>query len=343
MIVWVDDRNWYTDFAWIGASDDVAPTIRSIVTGDPADLGNLRGEFTAGDARVGYDARDVARPWIPLQADFRILSKKHTLDDVVAAETDATKAANRRKVIGPLRVDWSFDEIEQTAVVNLTVGGVAANHDLPVLDAEVEAVLGGLYQRERNRTRVALRFALDGMKTEHDRLDIHKRSKFYNAPATCGGIRPQAAAIATYFSQAFGTDTESLRPYKARTSALETVYTVVHDDLGQAADAFFEKCQGRAGSYFHPSRIAGDGYQVRSQVRFEQAPDYQFLNREALGNRYPKLPQAQTAGFRLWRRTTLRGYVGWGPTNSWTAAPAAPRPNLPVKGPRGVHRSLAAG
>ena len=191
MIVWVDDRNWYTDFAWIGASDDVAPTIRSIVTGDPADLGNLRGEFTAGDARVGYDARDVARPWIPLQADFRILSKKHTLDDVVAAETDATKAANRRKVIGPLRVDWSFDEIEQTAVVNLTVGGVAANHDLPVLDAEVEAVLSGLYQRERNRTRVALRFALDGMKTEHDRLDIHKRSKFYNAPESCGAFGPR--------------------------------------------------------------------------------------------------------------------------------------------------------
>ena len=110
---------------------------------------------------------------------------------------------------------------------------------------------------------------------------------------------------------------------------------MVHDDLGQAADAFFEKCQGRAGSYFHPSRIAGDGYQVRSQVRFEQAPAYQFPNREALGNRYPKLPQAQTAGFRLWRRTTLRGYVGWVPTNSWTAAPAAPRPNLPVKGPQG--------
>jgi hypothetical protein len=333
MIVWVDDRNWYTDFAWIGASDDVNPTIRSIVTGDPADLGNLRGEFTAGDLRVGYDARDIARPWIPLQADFRLLRKADTLTDVVAAETDEAKAASMRKLIGPVRVDWSFDEIEDTAAVNL--GATVGNVDLPVLDPEIEAVLSGQYNRERNRTRAALRYALNALKAEHPRLDIHKRSKYYNAPESCGGARPAAAAVNTYFSKPFGTEDESLRPYIAKTTAIETVYTVAHDQLGQAADAFFEKCQGRAGIYFHPSRIAGDGYQVRAQVRFDQAPDYQFPNLDTLKARYPKLPQAQSTRFRLWRKTSVRGYVGWSPVNSWTGGGAPPRPNIPAKGPTG--------
>ena len=313
MILWVDDRNWYTDFAWIGASDDVNPTVRSIVTGDPADLGNLRGEYTAEDLRVGYDARDVARPWIPLQVDVRLLRKANTLSDAVAAETDEAKAANMRKAIGPLRVDWSFDEIEETETVNLATG----NADLPKLDGDIAAALGGLYNRERTRTKTALRYALDRMKATHPRLDIHKTSKYYNAPESCGGIRPSSAS--TYFSKAFGTEyAESLRPYIAKTTAIETIYTVVHDDLGQGADGFFEKCQGRAGVYFHPSRMAGDGYQVRAQVRFEQAPNYQFPNLDTLKARYPKLAQAQSTKFRQWRKCSVRAYLCWSPVNSWS-------------------------
>jgi hypothetical protein len=334
MIIWVDDRNWYTDFGWIDSSDDVTPRIRSIVTGDPADLGNLRGEYTARDLRVGYDVKDIARPWIPFQTDFRLLSKGNTLNDAVAAETDETKSAKIRKCIGPLRVDWSFDEIETQSPVNC--GG--ANRDLPDLDLEVANELSGLYQRERNRTRLALRYALDHMKDEYDRVDIHKHSKYYNAPEACGGIRPKGAP-ATYFSKPFGANDESLRPCIAKDSAIQTVYTVIHDDLGQAAGALFDKWRGRAGVYFHPSRTAGDGYQVRAQVRFDQEGDYQFPNLETLRNRYPKLPQAQSTQFRLWRKTSIRGYIGWSPVNTWTGAgAAAPRANVPAPGPNGFRR-----
>ena len=317
MIVWVDDRNWYTDCKMIEAAE-----IRSIVTSDPADLGNKRGEMNAGDLRVGYDANDIARPWIPLQVDFRLLGKANSLGDEVAAETDPIKAESIRRAIGPLRVEWSFDEIEVTAAAAVTLSGAAQNLQLPTLDAAVDAELADLYHDERSRTRIALRWALDRMKAEYDRKDIHKRTKYYNAAESCGGIRP--AALAQYFSKPFGVDAESLLPYKAKTSARETVYTVTHDRLGQPPDSFFSKRQGRAGVYFHPSRIAGDGYRIRAQVWFDPETDYQFPNLAALKARYPKLPQAQSARLRLWRKTTIRGYVSWGPANSWTAAPAAP-------------------
>jgi hypothetical protein len=154
------------------------------------------------------------------------------------------------------------------------------------------------------------------MKDTHQRVDVTKQSNYYNAPSDCGGIRPKGNP-AQYFSAPFGMDADSLAPWKAKTSNRESVYCVVHDELGQQADEFFQRRRGRAGIYFHPSRIAGDGYQVRAQVRFEPAADYQFPNAAVLKKRYAKLPQAHTAKLRLWRKTSIRGYVCWGPTNTW--------------------------
>jgi hypothetical protein len=340
MIVWVDDRNWYTDAVyWSNPYWDARPgvdaQVRASVEQDPADLGNLRGGYEDRDQRVQHDERDIARPWIPLQVGFRLLTKANTLDDDVAESNDPTKTAAILKSIGPLRVDWTFDEIEQTAPENVTIGGNAVTLQLPELETEVEATLAGLYHRDRNRTRIALRWALDAMKDTHQRIDVTKQSNYYNAPLDCGGIRPKGNP-AQYFSAPFGMDVDSLAPWKAKTSNRESVYCVVHDELGQQADEFFRRRRGLAGIYFHPSRIAGDGYQIRAQVRFEPVGnDYKFPNAEVLMKRYAKLPQAHTAKFRLWRKTSIRGYICWGPTNTWNNPGAHLRAGFPPLGPDG--------
>ena len=64
---------------------------------------------------------------------------------------------------------------------------------------------------------------------------------------------------------------------------------------------------------------------------FEEGTDYKFPNLAALKLRYPKLPQAHTTRFRLWRKTSIRAYVCWGPDNGWSA-PGATRPNFPAFG-----------
>ncbi|MDX2152985.1 MAG: hypothetical protein SFV54_19740 [Bryobacteraceae bacterium] len=335
MIVWVDDRNWYS-YENLGDA-----TLNDEIYQHLSAVGNNRGTLSEADNRVAHDARDVARPWIPLQVDFALLGKANSLTDVVAFPNDKDVVDLWRQLIGPLRVDWTFDEIETVATVNTTPGGAATNVDLPELDAEVRNTLTGLYHRERTRTKIALRWIMNDLKEEHDRQDVTKRSKYFNCPESCGGIRPDA--IATYYQQAFGKEAKSLQPWTAKADGgREAIYTVVHDKLGQPEDSFFVKRQGRAGVYFNPSRIAGDGYQVRAQVRFQGAADYAFPNVDALKDRYPKLPQAHTAQFRLWRKTSLRGYVCWGPTNTWAAVPAPPRPNLPDKGPAGFRRYYTA-
>ncbi len=50
---------------------------------------------------------------------------------------------------------------------------------------------------------------------------------------------------------------------------------------------YFEALAGRAGVYFHPSHIAGDGYRVRATLRFKKCPGYDFPNLEVLARRYP--------------------------------------------------------
>jgi len=300
MILWVDDRHWYTDPDWLVGSDDVTPKIRDTVTGHPTALGNTRGPYGAGDARVAKDAVDIARPWMPLQAGFRLLGKDKKLDEELAGAVTQDIADATMRAIGPLRVDWTFDEIGGDAIA------------VPEVDT-------GLYHKERTRTKSALEWALDGLKKVHPRKDVKRRATYFNCPEANGGIRPDN--LADYFKQPFGLDGKSLLPWTAKEEpSRESVITVVHGNLGQGADDLHKKRMGRAGVYFHPSRIAGDGYQVRAQVRFEKTGDYEFPNLECLKGRYPRLPQAHTAKMRLWRKSSIRGYLCWGDTNSWAAS-----------------------
>jgi hypothetical protein len=353
MIVWVDDRNWYTngiywDKAYWTAVTVVTQHVRDTVHGDDAalggDTGAGRGSYEDRDARVDKDVRDVARPWIPLQAQFRLLSKKDSLDSEVAAPTEEKEIEAVRNAIGPLRVDWTMDEIEKVdTVVGVTENAAPVNQPLPKLDKEVDTLLGLLYhppsvhgtygRPEATRTRIAVRWTLDQKKAVHVRKDVDKTSRYYNTPFDQGGIRPTDAAL--YYCEPFGLGTEdSLAPWKADAcGARESVYCVVHDDLGQDKEQVFKKRLGLAGVYFHPSRIAGDGYQIRAEVRFDDKSDYKFPNAEVLEKRYEKLPQAHTAEFRLWRKTSIRGYVKWGQTDTWTPGSVYQRDHFAFKGP----------
>jgi hypothetical protein len=335
LVVWVDDRNWYSH------ENLSSPARTADLTTHPSALGDQRGQLGERDSRVAMDANDIARPWIPLQVDLCFLGKAQSLTDVVALPGEQTTAARWRRLVGPLRVDWTFDEIETTAPVNTTSTGAATNVDLPVLDPEIETTLAGLYHRERTRTRVALRWALDNLKRSHPRLDVQRTADYYNCPEANGGIRP--TALGTYYTKAIAHEAQSLLPWKAKADAArEAIATVVHDNLGQPEADLFAKRRGRAGVYFNPSRIAGDGYRVRAQVVFDTFADWQFPNAAVLAKRYPKRPQAHTASFRLWRKTSLRSYVSWSPINSWTA-PAPTRPNFPANGPRGFRSYFTAG
>ncbi len=135
-----------------------------------------------------------------------------------------------------------------------------------------------------------------------------------NCPEDRGGIRPAAAA--DYYRAAFGFDQQnSLLPWPARDDAgAKAVCSVVHDDLGQDAKKLYKDYVGKAGVYFRPSRIAGDGYILCAQVSFRPLPGgADFPNRPVLEKRYPRRPLARSASLRIWRKTSFRGYVGWLP------------------------------
>ena len=352
MILWVDDRNWYTDgkywkFGFYDTTVVVSDANLKAVHDNPADLGGAtadgRGSFEDRDKRVDCDARDVARPWIPLQADFRLLGKGDGLDTEVA--TPGTDLAEiMRMAIGPLRVDWTFDEVEKTStVVGVTENSSAVTDPLPELDTECDQIFSQLYHPSAvrgthsrpvvTRTRMALRWALFKLQAKYDRKDVKRQSLYFNTPVTFGGIRPDDPTGA-YFKAAFGQEDESLLPWKAKPDGTrESICTAVHDEVGQGKDNVFAKRIGRAGIYLHPSRMAGDGYQVRAQARFDPKGPYVFLNAQVLAKRYERLPQAHTVQFRLWRKTSIRGYVQWLLAGDWAAAGASCFDHLPLTGP----------
>ena len=146
-----------------------------------------------------------------------------------------------------------------------------------------------------------------------------------------GGIRPVkndgTTNLDEYYKQAFGHGDNSLLPWKAAPDAnTKSICTIVYDDLQQANDKFFPDSVGKAGAYFHPSRISGDGYRVQARYCFEQFPGgaSQFPNQAVLKRRYPVLPKADTSGLRVWRKTSFRGYVCWAPAalTHWPAKAA---------------------
>src|SRR5262249_32844732 len=116
----------------------------------------------------------------------------------------------------------------------------------------------------------------------------------------------------------------------------------VHDQVGQPNSEVHGKRLGRAGIYFHPSRIAGDGYQIRAQVFFKATNKYDFPNISTLAARYPKYPQAHTVQFRLWRKTSIRAYIKWGTADNWNHPQPRPWPNFPPPGPLGFRSYYTA-
>jgi len=309
LVVWVDDRQYYTGSR--GAPKD--HTNANFLSGTPAatafGLGDYRGRFNNGEARVTADEAAIPRPWIPLQADLQLLGRDKGLLDPPASFGSSVLAEQHqqkvRRLLGPLRVDWSFDELEP-----------------PI--AEIDAAA---YDKRFTRSRRYVAWALDACKGTHNRKDTGRQAIYRNCEETKGGIRP--TALNTYYEKAFGTGARSLGPCKAAAdSTTETVATVVHEHLAAAQTAntdLFEPRIGTAGVFFNPSRIAGDGYRVRAEVQFKKFTGYEFPNLEALEKRYPVPPQAHSARLRLWRKSSMRGYLVWAPagTGHWPGFAAA--------------------
>lgn len=276
-VVWVDDRHVYTDPGGVA------------LPSPEMGMGNYRGAMDVGDARTDNDATEIARPWLPLQARFALLGKTQTLD-----ATSGVAGKHTWPLVGPLRVDWDFDEpVENTA-----------------------AVIGG-YDTTAVRTHAWVKQA------KHASEEVLPDSRVrQNAPDTLGGIRP--ADGTKYFKNAFGVGDRNLAPWNAfADDTLQRVCTHVHDDLGQAEDAVFEEQRGASGVFFVPSNIAGDGYRVHARlgVAKADAEASPFPNRAALEKRYPVPPRASTAAFTVWRRTSYRGYLRWAPAtqDKWAA------------------------
>ena len=291
LIVWVDTRHYYTETA-------VEQALVSI--------GDYHGAFQIGDGLEAQDNASTCRPWIPLAALLRLLSKDKGLTDALDAP-DPKNSALLRSLIGPLRVDWTFDEI---------------GPDLSHIDTTT-------YSKKRVRTLRDVQWCMRALAETHQRKDLQHKVLYTNAPENNGGIR---GAVADYYKAALGYgDNESLWPWQGVPDSAadrEGIATVIHDHLlstqPKDTEPLYDDWRGRAGVYFRPSIVAGDGYRVRAQVVFAAAgTDYQFPNLDALAKRYPRLPQAHTAAFRVWRRSSVRGYLRW--------AAAGPGADDPVK------------
>jgi hypothetical protein len=296
MIVWVDDRQYYTQG---DAKDDAN---NSFLSGTPSadafGLKNYRGAMSTADGRATSDAAAIARPWIPLKTKLFLLSRFQDLSGRKRGDPETAPVAlpdeylaAMQTAIGPLRVDWTFEDLPP---------------DVSVIDP-------AHYDAKFTRARKYVAWALRENKGTHTRKDTKREAIYTNCKETFGGIRP--TALGDYYKTAFGAGDVSLAPWPATAVAeTESVATIVHDHLIASqgtAKQLFKPLIGQAGICFHPSRIAGDGYRVRAEVSFEKFTGYEFPNLEALKVRYPISPQAHSAGLRVWRRSSVRGYMCW--------------------------------
>jgi len=242
------------------------------------DLNNYRLGMTVGDGKQAKDAAYICRPWLPLEVAIPIMKK----GDALYSATVPTVTDAMRQAAGPLRVDWTF-------------------RDLPMVDKVNDA----LYEHDRARPRKFLTTVITALKGSQDDKDA------FNCPAASGGLRG-----ASYYRAPFGFgDDDSLAPWKGFDDSGNTVVcSVAHDDLGQEAARVFATHLGKAGVYFRPSIIAGDGYQFRSQVNFRDLPGGStHPNWKVLRDRYDKdkLPQMHGPKIRMWRKASLRAYIPW--------------------------------
>jgi hypothetical protein len=291
--IYVNDCHFYTQGKVAGAVD---PNIA---------MGNYRETMhQPADGKNGLDAKSIARPWIPVEASPRLLSRESTLQQsALPAETPHMKEA-----IGPIRIDWGFTEADEDVKIFDDIRDKTKAKDEwqeirpHVFTAKVFLMTGGKYNTRNAR----------------------------NCPVANGGLRP--ADTAKYHQAIFGFGAKSLKPWYATPDDPHgRIHTIVHDDVGQAAEQLHPDCLGKAGVYFHPSNIAGDGYRLRAQVSFSPDGGSALPNWEVLKQRYPqsqvkenesaRLPLAQSCRLRIWRRTVVRAYVEWAPNteHDWKA------------------------
>ena len=118
LVLWVDDRHVYTDSGWMTVANAGAagPGTRTAVISSDAAMGNYGDNYSISDTVNDKKSLDavpwIPRPWIPLAVDMRLLGRDDTLASTFDAEPSADDLTLMRKAVGPLRVDWTFDEID---------------------------------------------------------------------------------------------------------------------------------------------------------------------------------------------------------------------------------------
>ncbi len=281
LVVWVEDRHYYT--AMDAATKGRLPNARLTME----DYG---GAMSISDNdRVTVESKSVARPWIPLQVKVPLLTKGDAI--MASGGTVPLFHPEMLHATGPLRVDWKFTDLEA---------------DYTKIDSANYNSDGRVRTRTRRFIRETITTQAGGAK--HNDLPVA------NCPDKYGGIRTSG----DYHKQPFGLLQESLAPWRAVDDpGHKSVCTLAHDDLGQADAKMHPTHHGYAGVYFHPSRIAGDGYRLWVSVSLEAHPtgNEDHPNRAVLARRYTKLPQGHSCTLRLWRKTVFRGYSEWSTAN----------------------------
>lgn len=251
-----------------------------------AELENYRdGMALAADGKVDKDAASICRPRIPVQSALCLLGKD---DDLDTTKGSIAPTDNMRKAIGPIRVDWTFRE--------------------PPPQPNVDT---GAYYDRHMRSQAYLNSVFTSLKGAHNGKDAN------NCKVAYGGIRS-----ANYHQDPFASGIpDSLTPWAAQVDGgQKSVCSVVHDDLGQDAARLFDTHVGKAGVYLKLSTIGGDGFTFRGQVRFDNLPSGTSPpNWATLKKRYPKLPHVISCTMRVWRKSSLKGYMAWcsGPERHW--------------------------
>lgn len=293
VVVWVDDRQYNT--AADAALDEQGNAFLSgNAPRERMGLLNYRGGMVVGDGKTTLDLAEIPRPWIPLQVTARLMSRDKHLSDDVDANPSTDDIDTMRAALGPVRFDWTVDEL---------------SYDLSAIDTG-----HANYNKSFVRTQRYVQWALAQNQAKHTRADTKREAVYTNCTEALGGARPSSAA--SYHTAVFSEGDLSLKPWKPKSIGdKECMATVAHDHLSSAQRKntdLFEESIGRAGVFFRPSIIAGDGYRVRAEVRFEKFDGYEFPNLEALKARYPARPQAASPAMRVWRRSSFRAYSRWG-------------------------------
>jgi hypothetical protein len=316
VVIWADDRQYYTDPGTQPKNDQNKDYFAAAGGGDSAHrvnlgLNNYRGGMVNADGRVDRDDKDIPCPHIPFRATPTLMSREDELftphkTERVELKDDKLKQA--RAAIGPLRIDWSVEELPFDL----------SNIDpakYPAANFKGTQAWDG---KSETRTRRYVSWALWRLKGEYERKDSKRKAILTNCPDDMGGVRPMSDPQ-TYAKTVFGTGNLNLWPWKAEYDAdTESVKTIAHDlihkdqktkdlDKPMVIDE-----TGSACVWFRPSRIAGDGYRIGARVvlKKESAGDA-FPNLETLEKRYPVAPMAHSAGMRVWRRSSFRGFTVW--------------------------------